>query len=122
MMFASKKDFVSKSDEDKAASAKAALKGYETDGYALDPENPAHINAYLALRPSSNRVKPHQLVNYMRSLDSSITNGDEGGFPFWAVPIANFPDGVPKRFHDALVPQKFTAGGVFSADECFFID
>jgi hypothetical protein len=97
--------FASKSDQEKAAAAKTALNKFEKDGYNLDPENPAHCNAYLALRATTSRIKAHQVENYMKTLDSSITNGDEGGFPFLAVPIANFPDGVPKRFHDALVPE-----------------
>ena len=58
----------------------------------------------------------------MQTLDSTVSHGDEGKMTFWAVPIANFPDGVPLGCLKAVVPPEHTAQCAFSADDYFFID
>ena len=50
-----------KTDMQKVKAAKVALKKFNSEGFALDSEDMSHVNAYLALRPTAQRLKASQV-------------------------------------------------------------
>ena len=72
---------------DKAVSA---LGGMKRQGFAVEPHNKKHQAAYITLRDTLPRVKPHDLLNYLDTQTQSVSYGAETWLDFWGVPKKNY--------------------------------
>ena len=102
------------------AQARVAVRRLRLGGHDVDENNETHVQAFLALRARAPRVSGNRLAAYIRSLDRPV--GPPPRLDFWAVPRVNFPDGLPLRCLDAVVPPEHTTGSALSGDEYYFID
>ena len=99
-------------------------------GHDFDEDNETHIEAFLTLRRrsqvagGSGSVTGHQLAAYIRSLDRPVWRPVEPPsiLKFWAVPRANFPDGLPARCLAFVTPAELSARSALSRDHYYFID
>ena len=63
--------------------ALSALRGMKRDGFKVEPHNKEHQAAYITLRDTNARVKPHDLLNYLESQTTSVSYGAETALEFW---------------------------------------
>ena len=68
---------------------------YKRSGIAVDPDNPAHQNAYVALRATRQRVNGAQVLQYVDTVKNQLTHGATTELALWQVPRTNFPAGLP---------------------------
>ena len=108
-----------------AAGARVAIRALRRQLYNVDPDNEAHVNAYLALRATQRRVTGQHLEWYIGTLNATVAHGDEAietRETFWAVPRINFPDGcLPASCIYAVVPPEHTTDFPFLGDDYYFI-
>ena len=76
---------------DKAVSALGYM---QRQGFAVEPHNKKHQAAYITLRDTLPRVKPHDLLNYLESQTTSVSYGAETALEFWGVPKKNYKKGA----------------------------
>ena len=84
---------------DKAVSA---LGGMKRAGFAVQPHNKKHQAAYITLRDTLSRVKPHDLLNYLESQTTSVSYGAKTALEFWGVPKKNYKrvQDLPAEVHE----------------------
>ena len=105
-----------------------ALRRYKTNGVALDPRNPSHINAYLIVRRTMGRVGPDKVLAYLATSKENIEHGAESYSKYWGVPKVNFPGGVPADIQpfvqtaDSLADSALLGGGSIDHETYYIID
>ena len=104
-----------------AAGARVAIRALRRQLYNVDPDNEAHVNAYLVLRATQRRATGQHLEWYIGTLNATVAHGDEARETretFWAVPRINFPDGcLPASCIYAVVPPEHTTDFPFLGDD-----
>ena len=85
------------------AAAETALAGYKRAGYAADPRNADHVEAYVFLRQTSMRVSPQAFMELLKTRVKTDGMGAKVLTQYWAVPKVNFSEGLPPTLADCLV-------------------
>ena len=92
-----------------------ALWRFRTNGLAIDPENPEHVNAYQVLRKNTGTkgaVNGKTLLAYVNSLTPPGEHGAQSYVKYWGVPKANFAGGLLPTY---LLPSMHTPASLEEA-------
>ena len=105
------------------ANAKAALMNFRRQQFDVSPEDAEHIQAYVSLRETCNRVGGRMLLSYLESRRQEVSHGEAGELIYWAVPRVNFPRGLPANIAaKEKDPERLGPIRGFSAEEFWIID
>ena len=105
-----------------------AIAGYKRAGFAADPKNPEHVQAYITMRQWSQRISGQSFMEYLNTHVKKVGSGATVLTQFWAVPKENFKAGLPDELVDSLVdPEKLQSlelvgGGAIDKDMYHIID
>ena len=91
---------VAKKKDVSMADAANALRGYARQGANVHPQSEEQRKAYIALRDTHPRCTADQFMKYLESLKTKVSQGSRARQEFWAVPKANFPDGLPDHIQE----------------------
>ena len=100
-----------------------ALRKYKRDGANdINPEREEHKDAYIALRDTKSRCTALEFEEYLASLKNVVTQGATAKKRVWAVPKANFPDGLPTHIEEYRKPEEDCEGFIVDHKHCWVID
>lgn len=77
--------------------ARAALQGYKRQHHAVEPDNEDQLKVYIEMREKFQRVSGGQFLKYLETGKQEVKAGNQSVLSYWAVPKANFPNGLPKK-------------------------
>ena len=80
-----------------------ALKAWQRNGHAVNPDNPAHVQTYINMCNAHRRPTAEKVVGYINSAEETLTTGETHEFPIWCVQKANFPSGLPPDMVDSQI-------------------
>ena len=55
--------------------AEVALMGYRRQGFAVDPRNPEHLQAYTVMRQLHQRISPQAFMDHLKGQVKEISSG-----------------------------------------------
>ena len=79
-----------------AQEAQRALAHMKKQGFRADPNNGAHVQAYVAMRAWNHRVKGPAFEDYMKNRVQEVGQGAKVSSMFWGVPKVNFDHRLPE--------------------------
>ena len=65
--------------------AKRSIKRFKSQGHPVDPDDPAHMEAYLKLRKMVDRVDAHRFLGYLNNQKTTISHAASSYLEYWAV-------------------------------------
>ena len=100
----------------------------QKNGFAADPNDLAHVLAYVAMRAWTQRVADCSFEHYIKNQVKDVGQGAKVRTMYWAVPKANFANGVPESLAQravdeaALQMMELTCGGHIDRETYHVID
>ena len=66
-------------------SAKLALLRFRNNGHALDPDNAAHVTAYMVTSQFQGWVDPKTILHYLKTSERKMEHGSQSYLKYWCV-------------------------------------
>jgi len=89
-----------------AEEAQRALANMKKKGFCADPNDVAHVQAYVAMRAFTHRVKGPAFEDYMNNQVKEVGTGAKVSSMFWAVPKVNFAHALPEWLAPSVVDDR----------------
>ena len=72
--------------------------------FNVSADNDHHVRSFITLRDTRDRISGQIRVDYIASLVDTLSHGDNTTCNYWAVPMCNFPDGLPQHIACRVLP------------------